>query len=129
MSTKKVVKKVVEAVAKQQNTATISCLNMPGDMIVVTGFDNFLTIGELAVKYGNKISDIYLAHPDSFVKRFNPFTGEGCVSIQGEEIEIGDVFDKKDFSKIISSIKMGGKALAEIIAICGNPSLVRKIKI
>jgi hypothetical protein len=111
----------------ESNSSAILYKKMPGDMILITGFRNILTADEIEKKYGKDIFTIYMA--GDFVTGF--YNGEGKFGISvgfGTRIYPGKVYSKKDFAKLVVTLKSAGKLLAGIVAACKN-SEVKEVEL
>jgi hypothetical protein len=111
----------------ESNSAAILYKRMPGDMILVTGFRNILTAEQIEQKYGKDIFTVYMA--GDFVTGF--YGGDGKFGIFvgfGVRIMPGKVYKKKDFAKLVATMKSAGKLLAEIMVACKS-SEVRMVEL
>lgn len=116
--------------------ATILYKKLPDNMILITGFENFLTADEVKAKFGEEVARIYFGYTSSMDKKF---TEKGGVNIQiGRKsffmvtaievkgpaklindchiVAMGDIYRKQDFSKLIGRVKKCGSLLHDIIA-------------
>jgi hypothetical protein len=111
---------------KQFKPATILYKKLPDDMILITGFENFLDIEGILDKYGRKVASTYTAYPYNMsgvdVVIF-PVGLSGITSIR-----TGYVCNKSGFSKIVSHVKKCGGLLHDIIAAV-NSGEVKRIQI
>jgi hypothetical protein len=111
--------------AIRRNKPSISYINLPGDKVMVTGIDGFLTMDNVENIYGKVIADIYC---NSDIKMRKEYLSDGKVRIQilnrngqdGERIiKVGSnedfIFTKDEFSNIINLVKQCGKRLHDII--------------
>lgn len=105
--------------------ATILYKKLPDNMILITGFENFLTADELFDKYGRPVAKAYLDYP------YNMAASLGAVFLKGASrsfVSVGEVISKNDFSAIITQVKKCGSLLHDIIAAV-NDGQVKKITI
>ena len=118
--------------AKQDHAPmTILCQRMPEGMVIIKGFENFLTRKELEEKYGEDIVNIYFASPVHAEKIFYA-SGQSRIEIEINEFRLiqissGDVMTNKDFSKVCANIKKCGELLHKIIDFQNNP--IREVKL
>ena len=117
--------KGLETVMRESSTSAILYKKMPGDMILITGFRNILTADEIEKQYGG---DVYRVYERSHKYVFGRYNGSGQFGIvlgQGMENVNSHyfpdaVYPKKDFAKLVVTLKSAGKLLAEIVAACKN---------
>jgi hypothetical protein len=93
---------------------------MPGDMILITGFRGILTADEIEKKYGSQIASVYGANEFRVYGSYSCSGGFGVCLSPGAHVYPGHVFQKKDFAKLVVSLKNAGKLLAGIVAACKN---------
>jgi hypothetical protein len=108
--------------------ATILYKKLPDDMILITGFENFLSVVELEKKYGEVIADTYTKYPDKMVKVFDTF---GVVRVHfgyNDTVCIGDVFPKKAYCGFVQRVRKCGGLLHDIIQAV-NGGEVKRIEI
>ena len=134
---------------KFSKPATILYKKLPDNMILITGFENFLTADEVKAKFGEEVARIYFNYNDSMVKKF---TDTGAVNVQvgkpifglptlslwlgssklandgSRTISISDIYRKQDFSKLIGRVKKCGSLLHDVIAAV-NDGQVKRITI
>jgi len=111
---------------KISKPATILYKKLPDDMILVTGFENFMDIEGVLDKYGRKIASTYTSYPYNIsgVPEIIFLVGlPGIVSVR-----IGYVCNKKVFSSIIAHVKKCGGLLHDIILVV-NGGEVKRIEI
>jgi len=109
--------------------ATILYKKLPNNMILITGFENFLTGEEIKEKYGKKVTDAYQRCPDSMLKRFSINNGDIFIVLaDSSKFSAGDVLNKKEFSHLVQRIKKCGSLLHDIIAAV-NDGQVKRITI
>jgi len=146
MSTKKVVKPVGKNTVKEtgipskklvlpavdfsptihEKSATILYKKLPDNMILIVGFENFLTIDDIMNRYGMTVAKIYADFPchmagkDSVVSIFD----SGSV----KSIATNQIYRKSEFSKIVSDVKKCGGLLHDIIVVV-NGGEVKRIQI
>jgi len=100
--------------------ATILYKKLPDDMILITGFENFLSLDEILDKYGKRVAKAYSDYP-------HHMTGDTkVVALSGvlihQSLVIGDLFDKAKFSQIIAHVKKCGGLLHDIIQAVNGPT-------
>jgi hypothetical protein len=123
-----VIKKITEELKGKlaSKPATILYKKLPDDMILITGFENFLDIEGILDKYGRKVASTYTAYPYNMsgvdVVIF-PVGLSGITSIR-----TGYVCNKSGFSKIVSHVKKCGGLLHDIIQAV-NSGEVKRITI
>jgi hypothetical protein len=112
---------------KESSTSAILYKKMPGDMILITGFRNILTADEIEKKYGKSVIRVYERSDKAIVGRYN---GSGEFGIFGPDARAfpGAVYFKKDFAKLVVTLKNAGKLLAGIVAACKN-SEVKEVEL
>jgi len=106
-------------------SATILYKKLPDNMILITGFENFLTADELLDKYGRVVAKAYLDYP------YNMAASLGAVFLKGAGfsfVSIGQVLNKCDFSTIVAHVKKCGSLLHDIV-VAVNDGDVNRIKI
>jgi hypothetical protein len=111
---------------KIDTTATIFYKKLPDDMILITGFENFMSIDDILDKYGRVVAITYNNYPSRM-------SGDvGGIILYGNNgkssLRIGEVCRKDEFSKIISYVKKCGALLHEIIAAV-NDGDVKEVRI
>jgi len=111
---------------KPSKPATILYKKLPDNMILITGFENFLTVDDIFDKYGRIITKAYIDFP------YRMSGAHGAVFLFGLEhfstIGIGQLFNKHDFSKLIAHVKKCGGLLHDIIQAV-NSGEVKRITI
>jgi hypothetical protein len=129
---KLITKKVLAKKGPAVIPATILYRRMPGDMILIVGFENFLSAEELKSKYGETITEIYLSYQNHLERK--SYT-DGSIYIQilegmeafFDRLDIGDLLPRKVFSNIVADVKKAGSLLHEVILAQGND--IRRIEI
>ena len=106
--------------------ATILYKNLPDNMILITGFENFLTLEEIMDKYGRVVMKAYADFP----YHMSGITGAIFLAGLGDAntIAISQIYSKIAFAKVISHIKKCGCLLHNIIAEV-NKGQVKRIEI
>jgi len=108
--------------------ATILYKKLPDDMILITGFENFLNLDEIFDKYGRVIAKAYSDYS------YHMTSSIGAVFLSGMEpkyishVAIGQLFNKHDFSMLIAHVKKCGGLLHDII-LAVNGGEVKRIEI
>jgi hypothetical protein len=129
--------------------ATILYKKLPDNMILITGFENFLTADEIKAKLGEEVARIYFGYTDCMEKKFTNSGKENIqvgkkpmwsltfaiscgpnkiVSNESNDVFVGDIYCKQDFSKLIGRVKKCGSLLHDIIAAV-NGGQVKRITI
>jgi len=113
-------------VATKDVPATILYKKLPADMILIVGFENFLTMDDILDKYGRVVTVTYNNYPVRMVGDV------GGIIVYGgngkQSLRIGEVLKKDEFSKTIAHIKKCGSLLHDIITAV-NDEEVSRIKI
>lgn len=158
MTTKKVVNTKILSQGKQiekvktewtdnpySKPATILYKKLPDNMILITGFENFLTADEVKAKYGEEVARIYFGYTTSMDKKFTEkgdiniqvgrkqFFTVTAITVEGPAklindchiVEVGDIYRKQDFSKLVGRVKKCGSLLHDIIAAVNNGPVKR----
>jgi len=94
--------------------ATILYKKLPDNMILITGFENFLTADELMDKYGRVIAKAYNDYPYHMTASLSAVFMEGLDRVSF--IAAGQLFHKNDFTQIRNHINRCGSLLHDIIA-------------
>ena len=116
-------KKVSNIIAKP---ATILYKNLPDDMILITGFENFLSIDDILDKYGRVVAITYNNYPS---RMSGDMTGIILYGNNGKSsLRVGETCEKVEFSKIIAHVKKCGGLLHDII-LAVNGGEVKRIQI
>jgi hypothetical protein len=125
-----------ELVMRESAIAMVYAQEMPGGQILIKGFAGFLSSRELRIKYGEDIVAMYEKGHPHMEKKFyieqNESRGVGIViSMSGdcEALHKGDIFDKKEFDKIVATMRECGKRLCDIAAAFRRTDNIKKIKI
>jgi hypothetical protein len=112
------------SIKEEPKTATILYKKLPDNMILITGFENFLTADELTKKYGEDIADTYFAYDYHMAKEYYAdgtillsvdFNDEDC-----DTVRPGNVYQKHEFHKLVEHIRKCGGLLHDIIAAVNN---------
>jgi hypothetical protein len=93
--------------------ATIFYKKLPDDMILITGFENFLTSRGIQEKYGFEVVNLYCTYPDYM--SLGPDCVHVCRNSIPDIISIGKMYNKDYFSKLVSHVKKCGGLLHDII--------------
>lgn len=96
--------------------ATILYKKLPDNMILITGFDNFLSTDEVFEKYGLTVAKAYFAYPSHMSGSFGALSLSGMINCS--ILVTGHLCSKDGFSKIISHVKKCGSLLHDIIIAC-----------
>jgi len=119
---------------KEDISTKIIYKKLPGNMVMIVGFKNFMTTKEIKNKYGDDVAKAYVVvSDDSMVMTFESDgscalkvpLGDGLMS----HIHIGDFYSDDEFSKIVASVKKCGNVLHEIVVAFSIDSNVKEIKI
>jgi hypothetical protein len=106
--------------------ATILYKKLPDNMILITGFENFLTMRGIQEKYGWDVISVYGGYPDYMM------LGTECIHIYKDHsastVPLNKIYNKKDFSSLIAHVKKCGSLLHDIIAAV-NDGQVKRITI
>lgn len=106
--------------------ATILYKKLPDDMILITGFENFLSIDDLIDRYGRVIATVYATFS------YKMSGEQGAIFLSGMAgfglIRAWQVYCKQDFSRIIAHVKKCGSLLHDIIRAC-NEGEVKRVEI
>ena len=116
-------KKVSNIIGKP---ATILYKKLPDDMILITGFENFLSIDNILDKYGRVIATTYNNYPSRIS---GDEIGVVLYGNNGKSsLRVGETCEKIEFSKIIAYVKKCGGLLHDIIQAV-NGGEVKRIQI
>lgn len=116
-------KKVSNIIAKP---ATILYKKLPDDMILITGFENFLSIDDILDKYGRVVAITYNNYPSRIS---GDEIGVVLYGNNGKSsLRVGETCEKVEFSKIIAHVKKCGGLLHDIIQAV-NGGEVKRIQI
>ena len=111
---------------------TILYKKLPDNMILITGFENFLTADEIFKKYGEVVYKAYcVSSPTNMHKQFLNDGSEFvwlCLPESTDRIFINQSCSKKQFAWIISHLKKCGGLLHDII-LAVNGGEVKRIQI
>jgi hypothetical protein len=112
--------------------ATLLYKKLPDDMILITGFEGFLSLDELEKKYGKEIADTYFSYDNHMAKEYYA-DGEIIINVETDDenrdiVRPGSVYEKVEFSKLIAHVKKCGGLLHDIIQVC-NGGEVKRIEI
>jgi hypothetical protein len=119
--------KVLEEQAKSK-PATILYKKLPDDMILITGFENFMGLDDIFDKYGRHIATLY----DQYENHI--FCHNDVLYIYGISLSCGGIvmiwqrLSKNEFSNLITHVKKCGGLLHDIILAC-NKGEVKRIEI
>ena len=105
--------------------ATILYKKLPDDMILITGFENFLSLDDIFDKYGRTVTKTYADYPYSMVGVSGAIV---LVGFGSSSARIGELFGKQKFSSLIAHVKKCGSLLHDIIRAV-NDGQVRRIEI
>lgn len=103
--------------------ATILYKKLPDDMILITGFENFMDADAILDKYGRRVAFTYTSYSYNMsgVAEIIFLVGlPGIISVR-----IGYVCSKDTFSKIIAHVKKCGGLLHDIIQACDKGEVKR----
>jgi hypothetical protein len=134
-----VIKKITEELKGKlaSKPATILYKKLPDDMILITGFENFLTPNQLIEKYGSTVGGMYCGYPNHVYLIHSDIPKQGdylnLKSVvnweeKSQRIQVNSLWSKKGFSTIIAHVKKCGGLLHEIIAAV-NGGEVKRITI
>jgi len=125
-----VIKKITEELKGKlaSKPATILYKKLPDDMILIVGFENFLNADEIEKKFGEVVSDTYMAYQENMVKVFDSFGVQRIHFGYNDTFSIGMVMPKKSFSILVQRAKKCGGLLHDIIAAV-NSGEVKRITI
>jgi hypothetical protein len=93
--------------------ATILYKKLPDDMILITGFENFLSIDDILDRYGREIATVYATFSYQMSGIQSAIFLSGLVGFGA--IRTGQVYGNQDFSTIIAHVKKCGGLLHDII--------------
>jgi hypothetical protein len=97
----------------QPKPATILYKKLPDDMILITGFENFLSIDDILDRYGREIATVYATFSYQMSGIQSAIFLSGLVGFGA--IRTGQVYGNQDFSTIIAHVKKCGGLLHDII--------------
>ncbi len=103
--------------------ATILYKKLPDDMVLITGFENFLNLEEIFDKYGKIVSKAYMDFPYYMAGLLT-----GAIYLMGIDystVTVGKIFNKHDFSRLIAHVKKCGGLLHDIIQACDKGEVKR----
>jgi len=106
---------------------------LPGDRILITGFENFFTERQVKDQFGKDAYNAYRTSASSVFRRFNDSTDSLSVigvpegSCRELFVHPGDIVLKKEFNSIYSTIKKCGNTLHQIILAVNGPEKSIKI--
>jgi hypothetical protein len=103
--------------------ATILYKKLPDDMILITGFDGFLSLDEIFDKYGRVIAATYAGYICHMFGVSGNLFLSGLGSTTG--IAIGKLLHKEELSEIIAHVKKCGGLLHDIIQACEKGEVKR----
>jgi len=115
-------------------SATILYKKLPDDMIMITGFENFLTPNQLIEKYGKTIAMLYCGYPNhiylihSDVPNKSDYLKSVANGVESEPIQVNSLWSKKGFCTIVSHVRKCGGLLHDII-VAVRDGEVKRIKI
>lgn len=102
-----------DGVQVQNKPATILYKKLPDDMILITGFENFLSADELLDKYGRVIAKAYDNYPYHMTSAMGTVFMEGLTGVSF--ITAGQIFSRDAFTQIRNHINKCGSLLHGII--------------
>jgi len=93
--------KTVPPVKSNQSTkpATILYKKLPDDMILIAGFENFLSLEEIKSKYGDAIMKVYFDFPCHMSRYVDGVRLSGFRTDSIANIEFGQLCNKDTFSQ------------------------------
>jgi len=106
--------------------ATILYKKLPDDMILITGFENFLDVEAILDKYGRRVASTYTSYPYNMSGITEAIFLTGLQGVASARI--GYVCSKDTFSKLIAHVKKCGGLLHDIIQAV-NGGEVKRIEI
>jgi hypothetical protein len=118
-------KKITNVMTNQAPTgkpATIFYKKLPNDMILITGFENFLSLEEIFDKYGKVIAKTYFDFPYHMAGMTGALY---LVGLNTTPTIVGKVLSKDDFSKLVTHVKKCGGLLHDIIQACDKGEVKR----
>jgi hypothetical protein len=107
-------------------SATILYKRLPDDMILITGFENFMRFDDIVDKYGRVVAITYNNYPSRISGDVFGVILYGNNGKPG--LHVGDICKKVEFSEIIAHVKKCGGLLHGIIEAVNNGE-VKKITI
>jgi hypothetical protein len=122
-----------EIIDQEDKSTKIIYKKLPGNMVMIVGFKNFMSAGEIKNQCGDDVLMAYRCK-DYMVKSFNESNGIPQLIVPdgnglSKYLYIDDLLSDDEFSKIIASIKKCGNVLHELIVAFKTDSNVKEIKI
>jgi hypothetical protein len=106
--------------------ATILYKKLPDDMILITGFEGFLSLDEIFDKYGRVVATTYSGYS------YYIYGMPGSIFVSGlaafGAVRTGQIYNKVEFSHLIAHVKKCGVLLHDIIQAV-NAGEVKRIEI
>lgn len=103
--------------------ATILYKKLPDDMILITGFEDFLSLDEIFDKYGRIVAAAYSGYQNHM------FGALGGVFLPGlgstASLMVGKLLHKQELSEIVAHVKKCGGLLHDIIQACDKGEVKR----
>jgi len=102
--------------------AVILYKKLPDDMILITGFEGFLSLEEIFDKYGKVVAKTYVSFPYHMAGITEALY---LVGLNGTPTTVGKVLSKDEFSRLVAHVKKCGGLLHDIILACDKGEVKR----